>query len=67
MRAFEMRGSLIALHFTKTPHEGTTDHLRHRQPQSLRNGIGLSMKAGEEEIANAFFVFLNTIQFGKTT
>ena len=48
-------------------HEGTTDPLRHRQPQSLRNGIGLSMNAVEEEIANAFCVFLNTIQFGKTT
>ena len=42
-------------------------HLRHRQPWLLRNGIGLSMKAVEQEIAKAFCVFLNTIQFGKTT
>ena len=42
-------------------------HLRHRQPWLLRNGIGLSMNAVEQEIAKAFCVFLNTIQFGKTT
>ena len=29
--------------------------------------IGLSMNAVEQEIAKAFCVFLNTIQFGKTT
>ena len=41
-------------------------HTAHRDHRPL-NGIGLSMKAVEQEIANAFCVFLNTIQFGKTT
>ena len=47
--------------------------LRFKRPLKIlpatvaKNGIGLLMNAVEAEIANAFCVFLNTIQFGKTT
>ena len=51
---------------------GCTASLRFKRPLKIlpatvaKNGIGLLMNAVEAEIANAFCVFLNTIQFGKT-